>query len=690
MRYADFNDWQKLLHSGELLAQNLALLTRSPTNGRRKRFIVLAHGFGGFIVKKALNDLASSSAGPDQYKTLSMSLKALILISCPHLTNDNRTSWKTVRSMLLAGTNKIPQELEQPEKLEILREVCTTYEQCAVDVNTATIRLYESRPTELRGKSRLGQAKEAVLVDYDLAGCGYDDWPSIEVPSNHRDILNLQTHVAEQQQLMDFTSKFKASPTKHTSTSSRGSFDNVPYQIPHFNHQQQLPIYLNKPEIELKDFCGRGDLLQTLESKLCHDRLDPPSADGLLGVVLHGLGGIGKSSAASKFVDVARENKWFDLIIWVPSTYRTTVVQALAAAARSLHLVQEGELVDFENDWKKTLNWLQNPVSHARKVPSSPSSSMRWLMVFDDVNDAHMVKAFIPPGQTGSVLMTTRDPSIASEVELLDPDLFLDCTPSGNSLRVKKFDLDESLSFLTKLTGSNDENSLKAVAEELDGIPVALRCMGEMMKRMTPLEFVKAYKDPVNHRSLFRSKLKHHKMYHATNVADAWGLEHLDLGVELLNVIALLNPASIRESILKQAQDWDYAEIDNGYPARMLDYTLARDELKRLSLVSHDKEKETIAVARVIQATVKSNMTRPILVEAFNFACTLLLESWPRTGAAKGKVWKNNPRHTWDECDSVRCHVDGLIQHYEYLKKIGLEDDVNTESFCWLLIYSGW
>ena len=180
---------------------------------------------------------------------------------------------------------------------------------------------------------------------------------------------------------------------------------------------------------------GREELLAELDARLSGDENPEPRI-----VVLYGLGGAGKSSMAVEYA------------------YRHLAEVRLAwqfAAADLAVLADEfGELAAQLG--VRDLLARRNRVATVHGVLARYPAG--WLLVFDNAVDAVSVAEFLPPAGPGRVLVTSQNPAWQTgqtmEVSVLAPEIAAD--------------------FLVQLTGDPDRQAAEELAEELDGLPLAL------------------------------------------------------------------------------------------------------------------------------------------------------------------------------------------------------------------------
>ena len=158
--------------------------------------------------------------------------------------------------------------------------------------------------------------------------------------------------------------------------------------------------------------------------------------------VLYGLGGIGKTQLA--IAHARKHQNTYSAIVWVNGNSRDTVLQSLARFAQ--HTGISGavnppsstapQAPDMEAEAHAVLRWLGR------------DRNRRWLMIFDNVDRdirsgeedplAFEVTSFLPPADHGSVLITTRLPSLGE---------------MGQSTEVGSLKLNQALELLSHRSG---------------------------------------------------------------------------------------------------------------------------------------------------------------------------------------------------------------------------------------------
>jgi len=179
------------------------------------------------------------------------------------------------------------------------------------------------------------------------------------------------------------------------------------------------------------EFVGR-----TLEIHQIEESLLPRDEDsGRKFVVLHGLGGIGKTQLAVKF---ARKNqRQYDSVFWLDGRTEQSLKNSLTEVGKRLPQGQVPESVrtftigssgELDTVIKHVLDWF------------NCQGNTKWLLIFDNVDDpdAYDIIKFMPDADHGSILITTRRRSFAHY---------------GKDIQVTTVSQDEARSILSNTSG---------------------------------------------------------------------------------------------------------------------------------------------------------------------------------------------------------------------------------------------
>lgn len=197
-------------------------------------------------------------------------------------------------------------------------------------------------------------------------------------------------------------------------------------------------------------FTGREDVLQALHNRLITAKtaaLTQPQA-------ISGLGGVGKTQIVVEYAYRHREE--YHSVLWVNAATREMVTASFQELALLLDLPQQHE-ADLIKVISAVERWF--------------TTHDQWLLIFDNADDLTLAEEFLPPSNTGYLLLTTRNQATGILADNLD---------------IKTMDKDESMLLVLRrakllatealLEQANPEVRAQAehIANEMDGLPLAL------------------------------------------------------------------------------------------------------------------------------------------------------------------------------------------------------------------------
>ncbi|TQM80922.1 NB-ARC domain-containing protein [Saccharothrix saharensis] len=197
----------------------------------------------------------------------------------------------------------------------------------------------------------------------------------------------------------------------------------------------------------------RGHALLT-EALAAHRPVVVIGAHRGAGVVVSGLGGVGKSQLAAWHAWQVWSDAHVDVAVWLSALGRDAVVTAYAEAARRV-LVEDDPLI------------AERPPEQAAAAFRAwlAGTARRWLVVLDDVQDPADVRGLVPPpGAGGQVIVTSRlrDAALTSGRDLIELDVFTEA---------------EALDYLAGALGDRrdaDREQFEGLAGDLGWLPLAL------------------------------------------------------------------------------------------------------------------------------------------------------------------------------------------------------------------------
>ncbi|TRO56339.1 NB-ARC domain-containing protein, partial [Streptomyces sp. IB201691-2A2] len=351
----------------------------------------------------------------------------------------------------------------------------------------------------------------------------------------------------------------------------------------------------------------------------------------ILGQVLSGMGGVGKTQIAAHYARRVLQTGKVDLVLWITADTRSAIVSCYAQAGTD---VSGTDLSDAEQGAQAFLAWLE------AKAPSAQSGSrpVRWLIVLDDVVDpSDLHRLWPPPSPHGQVLVTTRR---------------RDAALSGfgrQRVDVSLFTQAEAISLLTArllADGVHEApDELRALAAELGHLPLALSQAAAYLldsgidcatyRRMLADRAIALADITPEPGSPLPDDQTH-------TVTAAWSLS-VDRANELrprglarpmLELAAMLDAHGIPESVLTAPSVLAYLAGCRETPdvaVTVHDATTALRALHRLSLMDSSSATayRAVLVHQLLQRTVRDRLKPDVLNHLARTAADALRDAWP-------------------------------------------------------------
>jgi tetratricopeptide (TPR) repeat protein len=367
-------------------------------------------------------------------------------------------------------------------------------------------------------------------------------------------------------------------------------------------------------------FTGRDDLLTRLHHQLTAG--GGRRSVAVVGQALYGLGGVGKTQLALEYAH--RFAADYDLIWWIAAENPLNIPAALTRLAPRLNIPP--------TDDQEAL---------AAAVLDALRARERWLLVFDNAEQADDLVPYQPAGGGGHILITSRNPAWRALAQAVQVDVL---------------ERDEAVRLLLRRTHDHDEASAAELAHALGDLPLALEQAAAYLEQngMPVRSYLAAYQR--RHQQLLA---KGRALAYQGQVDTTWQLSIDELtrsdpaGVELLRLCAFLAPEAIpldiftpKVGLLPEAlAAAAAADGEDGVEE-------AAGACYRYSLVARDDT--GIRVHRLVQAIVLARLSTPDR-QAYNVAVAKLL-------AATFPEEPDDPKR-WTCCAQLLPHVLAVADH---------------------------
>jgi hypothetical protein len=434
------------------------------------------------------------------------------------------------------------------------------------------------------------------------------------------DFVGVHDEAATRALLLDGVQKGRAKPKKKPAFP--GAPQHTVKEQPRF--PGGLPSIWNVPHNRNRNFTGRVELLSSLRSQLQAGHHSALTA-------LHGLGGIGKTQTAVEYA--YRYAGEYDLVWWLRSEDPTTLAGDYALLAERLGL-SEAE-ADQQTAIQAVKEWL--------------GVNRGWLLVFDNARSPEEIRSYLPAGNSGHVIITSRRPdwrSIAAplSVDILSPE--------------------DAVEFLHRRSGQQDESAAGNLVEELGWLPLAIEQAAAYIEAhdRSISEYLKLFRE---HRQEILRRGKPSSDY-PDSLETTWELsftkvrEQSPAGADLLSLCAFLAPDDIPLSVVLDGKGMLPEPL-----ASVAGDDLAFDEavsaLRQHSLV--ERTANALWVHRLVQAVVRDRMEESDR------------QLWAKSSASvvsKAFPYDSDDVRTWPVCAQLVAHATTVAAHCE-VEKAGSE-----------------
>jgi len=328
-----------------------------------------------------------------------------------------------------------------------------------------------------------------------------------------------------------------------------------------------------------------------------------------------------------------RQKDDYDVFWWVRSEEPVTLAADYAGLAAKLDLPEntspdQGAIIEAVRSWLE--------------------KNEGWLLVFDNAQNFEDLEGYLPRAGSGHVIITSRKQSWGGVARMVPVDMF---TPA------------ESVEFLRRRTGQEDEDAAKALADALGNPPLALEQAGAYIEE-TGISLA-------SYLNLFQERQKDQKELlgrgkpaaYPDTVATTWDLsfqkasEEVPASADLLNLCAFLAPDDIPKSILAEGLEYLPEPLASAVADEM-----ARNDavaaLRRYSLLN--VADDTLSVHRLVQAVTRDRLKEGGQEKTWaEVAVRLVGGAFP---------FDSDDVRTWPECSLLLPHALAAAEHAEELE----------------------
>ncbi|RDW56494.1 hypothetical protein BP5796_13135 [Coleophoma crateriformis] len=359
-----------LVELGGQLLEEVKTKLRQTEEGQSRSLIFVGYSYGGLVIKEAF----VQAHRHQDLDGIRGHTKAICFLGTPH-RGSSFTRLGRLAALVLQPLGSNPSLLTEVEyDSEPLLNLQKTFE-TMLPVNLRVVNFYEQRPTRILGFWFLSWKEFCVKKQSAIFG-----------GAQATDIPLGVDHFG----LNKFGSKEDTSYKKISSKLAEICQSLL----------QQVKRQYAVPLETVRTYTPRHELSSKLETEM---KVDHEEGSVQHAVVIHGLGGTGKSQLALRYAEDHKDQ--YDPVLWIDATDMDTVRSSFERCAVELRLATDltgatGPALTDSAAVQAVLRWLRN-----RK-----ETDEEWLVIIDNADDVSWgLKPVMPKGRRGSIMITSRD-----------------------------------------------------------------------------------------------------------------------------------------------------------------------------------------------------------------------------------------------------------------------------------------
>ncbi|KAI9889078.1 MAG: hypothetical protein M1814_005801 [Vezdaea aestivalis] len=432
---------------------------------RPRPIVFICHSFGGIVVKKALI-MAHARSSDMSFKDILENTKAIAFLGVPHRGADS-ARWANVAACILK-TSSLGISTNNALVADLLRNSPTLNDiQDQFIDRTQNLMIYSFYETQ--------KTSGMIVVDKSSATIGITNEKLFPIDANHRTIcqfpsLESTEYGAVGKWIVDLVESATKEAAQRRSDGNIAATADLSIDVASsepLSNDFRIPFYLlDAPEIDY--FTGRESLLLSIGQILL-----PSSKLQRKVVVLHGLGGMGKTQSAFRYAIQHQQD--YTAVLWFNAKTEDTLKQSFQKNTKRL---PEGAISQALQDKLQDTSSLQESIQAVKHWLAAPQNN-NWLIIFDNHDNpkipqnkdqsAYDIRPYFPEAYHGSIILTTRWANLKI----------------GKSIQVNKLEESEhALSILIGTSGRSDignEPGISDLIDTLDGLPLALATAGSYL-----------------------------------------------------------------------------------------------------------------------------------------------------------------------------------------------------------------
>lgn len=310
--------------------------------------------------------------------------------------------------------------------------------------------------------------------------------------------------------------------------------------------------------------------------------------------------------------------------------------------------------------------------------PSQPAPGQRWLLVFDNAEDPELLRNIWPHNSQGSVLITSRNSSLAFDPAAGGTNLSPFNEEDGSQAFLRLMDLDPH-------TSTNKKDAAK-ISKVFGGLPLALNQIAGFIKqrRIRLSDFLSLYEK--NADKIDSSKTGVSDYEHTLSTVWRLSLDNLSGNSRCLQeILAFLDPDRIDERLLIEgSQIVENLDPDLSFMMEEFDLLDAETALLDTALLHKSTESSQLSVHRLVQAAVIRRLPDEHRAKYLDTAIRIVCWGFPDTFSED----VGHQHQSWQNCEICLPHVDFLVKQKSKYQICPPDPDVYAQLLlrcCWYL-----
>ena len=350
---------------------------------------------------------------------------------------------------------------------------------------------------------------------------------------------------------------------------------------------------------------------------------------------LSGMGGVGKTTLATEFVH--KYKQFYQFVCWMDGSSKRNFLSSCITLLESFGIRVPEQKEEKEDSYFLMIIGMINEFL--------PKHKKNWLLIVDNIEESEFITEFAPAG--GHVLYTSRNRDWL------------------NRLEIDVFKPDESVAYLSQMTGFDESHrdEAMALAVELDHLPLALAQVAAYISRQrlsSYAEYLVRYQESQRGLKVLLSskQLQYSLNRREAIVMTTWDTTMQKLRPEaksILYYIAYMAASSIPKALFSDLEQYDQAI----------------NELFTYSMIKLSEEENSISVHNLVQKVSQIKQER----EGFDasthieYVLSSLYRNWKET--EQMYLMGNdliNSKAKYDHNFLLNAHVTSVYEHLQRLQ----------------------